>query len=85
MSGIPTLNDLDEILAGLDEEQHAAVTAQGRVVVVMAGAGSGKARVLTRRIAYRAASGTADGEDAGSDIHPQGSGRADRAPLVTRY
>lgn len=62
MSGIPTLNDLDEILAGLDEEQHAAVTAQGRVVVVMAGAGSGKTRVLTRRIAYRAASGTADPE-----------------------
>lgn len=59
MSGISKLDDLNEILAGLDEEQHAAVTAESRVVVVMAGAGSGKTRVLTRRIAYRAALGSA--------------------------
>lgn len=62
MSGVSRLNGLDEILTGLDEEQHAAVTAQSRIVVVMAGAGSGKTRVLTRRIAHRATSGTADPE-----------------------
>lgn len=59
MSGISELSGFDEVLAGLDEEQHAAVTTQSRIVVVMAGAGSGKTRVLTRRIAYRAASGAA--------------------------
>ncbi|RIK09927.1 MAG: hypothetical protein DCC49_04895 [Acidobacteria bacterium] len=59
MSGVPELNDIDELLAGLDEEQYEAVTAKSRIVVVMAGAGSGKTRVLTRRIAYRIASGGA--------------------------
>jgi DNA helicase-2/ATP-dependent DNA helicase PcrA len=43
-----------EVLFGLDPEQVSAVTAPVGVVVVRAGAGSGKTRVLTRRLAFRA-------------------------------
>lgn len=50
----------DSVLAGLDADQRAAVTAPTGVVVVRAGAGSGKTTVLTRRIAWRALSGSAD-------------------------
>lgn len=50
----------DSVLAGLDADQRAAVTAPVGVVVVRAGAGSGKTTVLTRRIAWRALNGTAD-------------------------
>ncbi len=47
-------------LAGLDPDQVAAVSTPSTLVAVIAGAGSGKTRVLTRRIAYRTAAGTAD-------------------------
>lgn len=50
----------DSVLAGLDTDQRAAVTAPVGIVVVRAGAGSGKTTVLTRRIAWRALTGTAD-------------------------
>lgn len=49
----------EDIVRGLDPDQLAAVTAPVGVVVVRAGAGSGKTTVLTRRIAWRVASGTA--------------------------
>lgn len=48
------------MLAGLDSDQRAAVTAPVGIVVVRAGAGSGKTTVLTRRIAWRALSESAD-------------------------
>ena len=52
--------DVDALIADLDADQRAAVTAESQLVAVIAGAGSGKTRVLTRRIAYRIATGTAD-------------------------
>ena len=51
----------DLLLADLDADQRRAVTTESQLVAVVAGAGSGKTRVLTRRIAYRIATGTADG------------------------
>ncbi len=48
------------MLADLDADQQRAVATESRLVAVIAGAGSGKTRVLTRRVAYRVADGTAD-------------------------
>ena len=43
--------DLSPILNPLNDEQRAAVTAPPRATLVLAGAGSGKTRVLTHRVA----------------------------------
>ncbi len=50
----------DRLLTGLDDAQREAVVSPGAPLVVLAGAGSGKTRVLTRRIAWRCATGDAD-------------------------
>ncbi len=50
----------DQLLDGLNEAQVRAVTAPCGRVLVIAGAGSGKTRVLTRRIAWRIARGETD-------------------------
>lgn len=51
---------VEHVLADLDPAQRAAVTAEAPVLAILAGAGSGKTRVLTRRITRRIADGSVD-------------------------
>ncbi|MBQ5500220.1 MAG: UvrD-helicase domain-containing protein, partial [Aeriscardovia sp.] len=51
---------IEEILDDLNPQQREAVTYQGKYLLVSAGAGSGKTRVLTRRIAYELLTGEAE-------------------------
>jgi DNA helicase-2/ATP-dependent DNA helicase PcrA len=49
--------DADELLAALDPEQRAVALARTGPVCVLAGAGTGKTRAITHRIAYAVATG----------------------------
>ena len=48
-----TVHRVDDLLRGLDATQRDAVTSRAVPLAILAGAGSGKTRVLTRRIAWQ--------------------------------
>ena len=49
---MPALMDITPIVGGLNDAQRAAVTAPLAPTLVLAGAGSGKTRVLVHRVAW---------------------------------
>ena len=58
--GSGNVGGVDRLLVGLTDDQQRAVTTAAPRLRILAGAGSGKTRVLTRRIAYQTALGEHD-------------------------
>jgi len=54
------MGDADKLLSDLNDRQREAVTTLAAPLAILAGAGSGKTRVLTRRIAWQAEQGIVD-------------------------
>ena len=66
-----TSSAAEKILSGLDEQQKVAAKALVGPTVILAGAGTGKTRTVTHRIAY----GIATASRIGTDLHKPGSRR----------
>jgi len=56
----------DELLSDLTDAQRAAVTHVDGPLLIIAGAGSGKTRVITRRVAYLISQGIPSEQDTGT-------------------
>jgi DNA helicase-2/ATP-dependent DNA helicase PcrA len=60
LAAVPAVAEAASLLEDLNPAQARAVTTDGAPLCIVAGAGSGKTRVLTRRIAHRCLTGDAD-------------------------